>query len=108
MNPFGDGIFTKPLTYLQSASKLAAPFFMDQNGKSSKLQGLQALGLVWDIILAIALPTTLLALVGRWLDGKLQTSPLFTLLGLALALVIVYLMVSRKAKEIAERLKTQK
>jgi len=72
--------------------------------KKANLKLLQALSLVWDIIIIIAVPTILLALGGRWLDRRLHSSPWFTLLGLLIALAIVYLLVSRKAKDIAKSL----
>lgn len=65
---------------------------------------LEALSFVWDMVVIIALPTTLLALGGRWLDRKLGATPWFTFLGLVLALGIAYILVSRKAKDIAKRL----
>ncbi|MFA5798235.1 MAG: AtpZ/AtpI family protein [Patescibacteria group bacterium] len=80
---------------------------MDQDEKPGKLQALQSLGLVWEVIVAIALPTTLFALGGRWLDTRFHTSPLFILVGLIASLGIVYLLVSRKAKEIALKLKSK-
>jgi LPXTG-motif cell wall-anchored protein len=72
--------------------------------KKGELKMLEAMSFVWDVVVIIALPTTLLALGGRWLDKRLESSPWFTLLGLALALGIVYLMISRKAKDIAKRI----
>ena len=59
----------------------------------------KATGFVWEILLAIIIPTTGFALLGRWLDDKAHTSPLFLILGLMLALGIAYLIVMRKAKQ---------
>ncbi len=72
--------------------------------KQGNLKMLEALSFVWDMVVIIALPTTLLALGGRWLDRKLGATPWFTFLGLVLALGIAYILVSRKAKDIAKRL----
>lgn len=72
--------------------------------KQQNLKLLEALSFAWDMVVIIALPTTLLALGGRWLDRRLSATPWFTLLGLAVALGIAYLLVSRKAKDIAKRL----
>lgn len=72
--------------------------------KRQNLNLLQALSFVWDMVVIIALPTTLLALGGRWLDRKFGSTPWFTLLGLVVALTIAYVLVNRKAKEIAKRL----
>ncbi|MBI2934698.1 MAG: AtpZ/AtpI family protein [Chloroflexi bacterium] len=44
------------------------------------------MGLGWYIGLSIALPL----LAGWWLDGKVDTAPWFTLLGLVLGLVLAF------------------
>ncbi len=75
---------------------------------NSRVRQLEALGMVWNVIFSIAIPTTLLALGGRWLDNRWHSSPWMTLLGLALALGISYVLVSRQAKAIAANLKTPK
>ncbi len=64
----------------------------------------QALELVWDLLFAIAIPTILFALGGRWLDKRFHTSPIFLILGLVLALVVAGIIVMRKGKEISKRL----
>lgn len=64
----------------------------------------EALELVWDILLGIAIPTTLFALAGRWLDKRYSTSPWFTIIGLALALLVAGVIVTRKGKDISKRL----
>jgi uncharacterized membrane protein YfcA len=64
----------------------------------------EALGIVWDLLIAIAVPVVLFALLGRWLDQKYGRSPLFTALGLVLALAIVVVIVQKKGKDIAKRL----
>ena len=66
---------------------------------------LEGIGFAWDIILSIAVPAFIFAFGGRWLDTKYRTTPLFTLLGLILALVIIGIIVSRKAKVMANRMK---
>ncbi|MDQ7814792.1 MAG: AtpZ/AtpI family protein [Patescibacteria group bacterium] len=81
---------------------------MDEPGKNDKLRQLQAIGMVWNVIVSIALPTTLMALGGRWLDRRLGSSPWMTIVGLLVALGISYLLVMRQAKKIAEMLKTPK
>lgn len=64
----------------------------------------EAMGIVWEILFAIAIPTTLFALLGRWLDARYGTSPLFLAIGLLLALAAAGLVVVRKGKRIAKRL----
>ncbi|MFZ2804030.1 MAG: AtpZ/AtpI family protein [Patescibacteria group bacterium] len=64
----------------------------------------EAMEWVWDILLGIAVPTTLFALAGRWLDKRYSTSPWFTVVGLVLALIVVYIIVMRKGKDISKRL----
>jgi len=81
---------------------------MDEPVKNDKLRQLQAVGMVWNVIVSIALPTTLMALGGRWLDRRFGSSPWMTILGLLAALGISYLLVIRQAKQIAETLKTPK
>lgn len=67
----------------------------------------QALDLVWDILLAIAVPSVLFALGGRWLDQRWHTTPLFLILGLLAALGITTLLVIRKAKKLQALMKDQ-
>lgn len=61
-----------------------------------------ALGIVWDIGLAVAIPTVVSALGGRWLDTRLGTSPLFILLGLFLALAVSGVLVVRMGRKIVK------
>lgn len=72
--------------------------------KQRNIKMLEALSFVWDMVVIIALPTTLLALGGRWLDQRFGTPPWFTILGLIVALTVAYVLVNRKAKDIAKRL----
>lgn len=64
----------------------------------------EALGIVWDLGITIAIPVVLFALGGRWLDERSGKSPLFTIIGLALALIVVARLVQKKGQKIAERL----
>lgn len=66
---------------------------------------LQALGFVADVFLSIAVPTTVLALGGRWLDERFGLTPVFLILGLLIALTSAYLLISRKAKSYVARIK---
>ena len=65
---------------------------------AKKINKWQALGFVWDIFFAVAVPTVVFALAGRWLDMRWHVAPLFSILGLALALAIIYVLVKRKAR----------
>ena len=58
----------------------------------------QAVGFVWDLLASIAVPTILLALLGRWLDNRWHTTPWLTVVGLVVAIVIAGLMVYRLAE----------
>lgn len=77
---------------------------MAEPAKKPDMKLLEALNIVWDIVMIIALPTTLMALGGRWLDTRLNAMPWFTILGLIIALLTAYILISRKAKDIAKRL----
>ncbi|MEK7211138.1 MAG: AtpZ/AtpI family protein [Patescibacteria group bacterium] len=59
-----------------------------------------ALSLAWNLGYTIAIPIIALALGGRLLDRKFDTSPLFLLLGVLLSIVISTLEVYRKVKKI--------
>ena len=67
----------------------------------------RALSFVWEVVLSIVIPTTLLALLGRWLDQRWHTSPWMTLLGLVLALGSAYLIAGRKATEYQEMMREE-
>ena len=56
----------------------------------------EAVEYVWDVLLAVILPTTLFAYAGRWLDKYNDSSPWFTLLGLVLALLVTRALVKKQ------------
>lgn len=64
----------------------------------------EALGVVWEIGTAIAIPTILFALLGRWVDRRYGTSPFFIIAGLFLALVVITVFTVKKGKKIARKL----
>lgn len=68
----------------------------------------EAAGFVTEVLVSIAVPTTLLALAGRWADAKYGIGPWMTILGLLLSLAISALLVTRRAKEMAQRIKSSK
>lgn len=51
----------------------------------------QALGLGWTMLFSLLMPL----LVGIWLDGKLNTAPLFTLIGAVLGILAATVGVAR-------------
>lgn len=64
----------------------------------------QAVGFVWQLLMFIAIPTTLLALAGRWIDTRFGSTPWATLLGLILALALSMAAAHRAGKRIAKDL----
>ncbi len=79
---------------------------MAENGmKPSKISQWEALGFVGEVFAIIAVPTIACALAGRWLDTHFRVSPWFTILGLMVALAISGVLVVRRAKDTAEKMK---
>ena len=64
-----------------------------------------AIGFVWEVFFSIAIPTTVFALGGRWLDVRYHSSPLFVIVGLALSLGVIYVIVKREVKQLNDYLK---
>ena len=64
----------------------------------------EAVGFVWQLLALIAIPTTLLALGGRWVDTRFGTTPWITLAGLLLALTIALTITLRYARRMAKKL----
>lgn len=62
-----------------------------------------ALGLVGELGYIIAIPAVLGGFGGAYLDKYFDTSPLFTLLGLLLALIISGYAVYRRVKNVSSR-----
>ena len=77
---------------------------METNQPKQEMTRWEAGGFVWEVLLSVAVPTTLFALAGRWLDRRWNVSPWMTVAGLALALVVSALLVLRKARQYKERL----
>lgn len=77
---------------------------MQKDDSKKTFSQLKALGLVWDLLLGIAIPTVSFALLGRFLDQRWHTSPWLTMIGLALALVVTMVIVTRKGREIQKDL----
>lgn len=78
---------------------------MDQNTPPKKdFSALQAVGIVWEILAMIAIPTVLFALGGRWLDARYGTSPWFLAIGLLLSLAVCAFIVVKKGRAIAKKM----
>ena len=61
---------------------------------------------VFQVLAAVAVPTTLFALAGRWLDTRFGTSPWATAVGLVIALGVSYVLVRRLAERHLKTLKS--
>ncbi len=62
-----------------------------------------ALGLAWELGYMIAIPLVLFALIGRFLDKKLGTSPFLLLAGILISIGVTSWLVYRKTREIIEK-----
>lgn len=58
------------------------------------------LGIAWEMGYLIALPLIGGALLGRFLDQYLGTSPLFLILGIIVAIVLSTVLVARKTMQV--------
>lgn len=63
-----------------------------------------AMEIVWDLIITVAVPTVIFALLGRWLDQRYNTGFVFLVIGLVLALLVVTKIILKKGRAIAKRL----
>ena len=63
-------------------------------------QSLSALSLAWELGYTIAVPLVVLALLGRFLDKKMETSPVLLLTGILLSLVITGIGIARKTMRV--------
>jgi len=64
----------------------------------------EAIGFVWQLLVLIAVPTTLLAFAGRWIDTRFGTTPWATGAGLVIALALALLVAWRFGRRMAEKL----
>ncbi|MDP1884490.1 MAG: AtpZ/AtpI family protein [Candidatus Moranbacteria bacterium] len=65
--------------------------------------GFSALSLAWELGYSIAVPLVVLALAGRFLDKKLDTSPFLLLAGILVSIFISSYMVYKKTTDIMDR-----
>ncbi len=70
----------------------------DQPKSSDRDYMLFAARITGDFGATIAVPVVCLSLVGRWLDGRYGTGPLFLVIGFVVAAVISAATIYRKAK----------
>ena len=68
--------------------------------KNNEEKQFSALGLAWNLGYTIAVPIVVLALLGRFLDKKLGTSPFLLLLGVLLSIAISSWAVYKKTLDI--------
>lgn len=73
--------------------------------KKSLLSSWEAVGFVWEVFAAIAIPTVLCALGGRWLDRRFETTPVFMGLGLVAAVLVSGVLVYVMAKKFSVKMK---
>ena len=59
---------------------------------------IQAVEFVIDVLIAIAVPTTLFAIGGRWLDRRYDASPLFVIAGFIIAMAVTFVMVKKQVE----------
>lgn len=71
---------------------------MDTQHEEEKSSAWKALLLAWELGYSIAIPIVVFALVGRLLDHWLNTSPIFLLVGIVIAIVTTTLWLTQKAK----------
>jgi len=64
------------------------------------LLGLRIAG---DFGVTLALPVVLFVIIGQWLDGKLDKSPIFTILAFLLAAVVSAIMIYKKAQKYSDQ-----
>jgi len=55
-------------------------------------------GLAMDLGFIIALPLVALGLLGKWIDGKMNSEPWFTLAGIIFAIVTTTIWLTKKFK----------
>jgi F0F1-type ATP synthase assembly protein I len=71
--------------------------------QSMKNNSFSALSLAFQLGYTIAIPIVVLALGGRWLDKKLDTSPWFLLLGVLVSIILSSWAVYKKTLDIIEK-----
>lgn len=88
------------MTHFLNTVTLLAFDFMAKLPSPSGVPQMQALGYVVELLADIFVPTVLCAIAGRWLDQHYHISPFGILVGLVIALVLVAVIIRRKAEEL--------
>ncbi|MBI2098795.1 AtpZ/AtpI family protein [Candidatus Uhrbacteria bacterium] len=70
--------------------------------QKEKNQVWSALALAWQLGYTIAVPIVVLGLLGRILDKRFGTSPLFLLLGILISIIISSIGIYKKTKKILD------
>lgn len=73
-----------------------------KNQQSDRRYFLFALRIMGEIVWMIAAPVVLLAILGKWLDTRWGTRPIFLIIGFVLAALISGFSVWRRAKELGK------
>ena len=74
---------------------------LKEKDKKTENEGvIYALSLVFELGYIIAIPIVIFALSGRLFDRKLESSPIFLLLGISVAILLSSYFVHRKIKRI--------
>ena len=63
-----------------------------------------AMSLAWELGYSIAVPLVGLALIGRFLDKKFESSPWFLLIGILISITISSYLIYRKTVDILNKL----
>ncbi len=63
-----------------------------------------AVSLAWELGYSIAVPLVGLALIGRFLDKKFESSPWFLLIGILISITISSYLIYRKTVDILNKL----
>ncbi len=61
---------------------------------------MEAMGFVWELLISLVVPIGLFALLGRWLDGKLDTSPWLLVASFPFAIFVSYKVIRRQAEKL--------
>lgn len=68
--------------------------------KQEKDKSFSAIGLAWELGYTIAVPIVVLALLGRYLDKKLGTTPWLLLVGILISIAVSSWAVYKKTLDI--------